>query len=90
MLTGEPTGPTGPEKFPRTISLYLQDRHSIEELAGATGSASPAELVDIALSALEWVVKNRREGNRIIAMREIPEGTQANELLVDLKDQYGE
>jgi hypothetical protein len=70
-------------RFPRMVTLSLDDYENLQELAGATGSANPTELIDLALSALEWVVKNKREGNVIIA--EKPDGSPADELLVDLK-----
>jgi len=92
MRGSGPTGPTGPREFPQDVFLRLSDQERIRDLATATGSATPAELVDIALSALQWVVDRKRAGKRILAIDDdvVSQGMQADELLVDLEDSDGE
>jgi hypothetical protein len=83
-------GPQGPKKFPRDVYLRLSDYEHLKKLAGSTGSSTPAELIDLALSALEWVIaKSQKEGKRIIATSDVEEGMDADELLVDLGDMSG-
>lgn len=79
------------EGFPEGVYLRLRDLSGLESLAGTAGANTPAELVDLALSALEWVVENRMEGKRIYATDAslegaIPPDASLIELLVPLKD----
>lgn len=80
-----PTGTTGPERFPKRVTISLDDVDGLQELAGATGSSTPGELLDVAVAALQWIVQNKKEGNRIIATKNVPEGIEANELVFDVK-----
>lgn len=82
-----PSGPTGPKNFPKRVTLNLDDQDFLRELAGATGSETPVELMNLAISTLKWVIQSRKEGKKIYAMRtELPDGADAQELIVEVVD----
>ena len=84
-------GPTGPKKFPKTVTLKLSDYEFMRDLAGATGSESPTELMNLAIGTLEWVVQSQKEGKKIYAtsggLPASEEYADAQELIVEVLEQ---
>ncbi len=75
-------GPVGPKKFPKQVTLSLDDYAHLRELAGATGSANAVELINLAIGTLEWVVSNHNAGRKVIAISEDPANGEPEELLI--------
>ena len=80
------TGEAKAKKFPKTITLNLDDQDFLRALAETTGSVSPVELVNLALGTLEWVVQSQKEGKKIYAIGggAEPVDAGAQELIVEL------
>ena len=83
------SGPTGPKKFPKKVTLDLDDYSALKELAGATGSDNPVELINLAMTTLAWVVRNSKEGRTILAIGGESD-IEDQELVLELPPEHGE
>lgn len=81
--------PQGPKKFPKRVTLNLDDYAHLRALADATGSENPIELINLAITALDWIVQNKQEGRTILAVGD--EGDiEDQELVVELPGENDE
>jgi len=86
-MSNDANKPDKGTKFPKTVTLSLDDAEFLKHLAGATGSESPLELMNLAIGTLEWVVQSRKAGKKIYATSgAVPADEDVQELIVEVVD----
>jgi len=53
-----------------TLHLRAASHAKLEELIGVTGSENMAEMMNVAVDVLDWVVRNQRAGKSIYSMKD--------------------